>query len=121
MQGSWGDYALVILVLLFTSLGLGFLISLVAQTDMQAVQYAMFLLLGSVFFSGFFLDLRYLWEPIRALSWAIPATYGIRMLQDTALRGGSINAQVLYTLLGIGVGLFVISWFLLRRRLRLSV
>jgi len=111
MQGSWGDYAVVILVLLFTSLGLGFLISLVAKTDMQAVQYAMFLLLGSIFFSGFFLDLRYLWEPVRVISWVLPATYGIKMLQDTALRGAPINALVLFSLLGIGVGLFMISCY----------
>jgi ABC-2 type transport system permease protein len=121
MQGSWGTYALVLLVVLFTSLGLGFLISLVAKTDMQAVQYAMFLLLGSIFFSGFFLDLRYLWEPVRVVSWALPATYGIKMLQDTALRGAPINALLFYALLGIGVGLYIISWLLLRRRLALSV
>ena len=118
MQGSWRDFALVILGLIITSLGLGFVISLIAQTDMQAVQYAMFLLLGSIFFSGFFLDLRYLWAPIRAVSWAIPATYGIRMLQDTALRGAPINGQVYFTLLGIGAGLFAIAWLLLRRRLQ---
>ncbi len=121
MQGSWRDYALVLLVLLFTSLGLGFVISLVAKTEMQAVQYAMFLLLGSVFFSGFFLDLRYLLEPVRSISWALPATYGIRMLQDTALRGAPINALLLFALLGIGLALLTISWFLLRRRLQLSV
>jgi ABC-2 type transport system permease protein len=121
MQGSWRDYALVLSVLLFTSLGLGFVISLVAKTEMQAVQYAMFLLLGSVFFSGFFLDLRYLLEPVRSISWALPATYGIRMLQDTALRGAPINALLLFALLGIGLALLTISWFLLRRRLQLSV
>ena len=121
MQGGWREYALVILAMLFTSLGMGFFISLIARTDMQAVQYAMFILLGSVFFTGFFLDLRYLWEPIRAISWALPATYGIKMLQDTALRGVPVNIQLLLTLLGIGVGLFTISWYLLRRRLQLSV
>ena len=57
MVGNWVNYAIVLLTLLFTALGLGFLISLLAKTEMQAVQYAMLLLLGSVFFSGFFLDL----------------------------------------------------------------
>jgi len=118
MQGAWRDYALVILVLLFTSLGLGFLISLVAKTEMQSVQYAMFLLLGSVFFSGFFLDLRYLSEPIRSLSWALPATYGIRLLQDIMLRGTSVNLVPFFALLGIGVGMFIVAWWLLRRRLQ---
>jgi ABC-2 type transport system permease protein len=118
MRGSWTEYAAVILVLIFTSLGMGFLISLVSQTDTQAVQYSMFLLLGSVFFSGFFLDLRYLWEPVRIVSWALPATYGIRLLQDIMLRGGAILPNLFYGLLAIGVGLFLVSWLLLRRLMR---
>jgi hypothetical protein len=44
MLGEWLDYGLVILVLLFTALGLGFLISLISQTDTQAVQFSMFVL-----------------------------------------------------------------------------
>jgi ABC-2 type transport system permease protein len=115
--GSWVGYALVIQVLLFTSLGLGFLISMIARTEMQAVQYAMFVLLGSVFFSGFFLDLRYLWWPVRSFSWALPATYGIRLLQDIVLRGTSMNLYLFFALLGIGIVLFLICWILLRRRL----
>ncbi len=85
MLGSWVNYALVALTLLFTALGIGFLISLLAGTEMQAVQYAMFILLGSVFFSGFFLDLRYLWQPVRAISWMLPATYAIRLMQNLML------------------------------------
>ena len=118
MLGTWVDYALVLLTLLFTALGVGFLLSLFAKTEMQAVQYAMFILLGSVFFSGFFLDLRYLWEPVRAISWALPATYAIRLLQNLMLRGDPINLSVHLALLGIGVLLFILTWFLLRRRLQ---
>jgi ABC-2 type transport system permease protein len=118
MRGDWVTYALVVLVLLFTALGLGFLISLISQTETQAVQYAMFLLLGSVFFSGFFLDLRYLWEPIRAVSWALPATYGISLLQNIMLRGLPADQTLFFGLLAIGVGLFLVSWLLLRRLMR---
>jgi ABC-2 type transport system permease protein len=118
MLGDWVDYALVILVLLFTALGLGFLISLISQTDTQAVQFSMFILLGSVFFSGFFLDLRYLWEPVRAVSWALPATYGIRLLQDIMLRGNRAEPLLFYGLLAIGTGLFLLCWFLLKRVMR---
>lgn len=118
VSGRWLDYAQVILVLLFTSLGMGFLISLIAKTDLQAVQYAMFMLLGSVFFSGFILDLRYLWQPVRAVSWGLPATYGIRLLQDIMLRGAPPSANLVLALFSIGVGLFILSWFLLRRRLQ---
>ena len=117
MLGNWVDYGLVILVLLFTSLGMGFLISLISQTETQAVQFSMFTLLGSVFFSGFFLDLRYLWEPVRVFSWALPATYGIRLLQDIMLRGVLQQPLFLNALTAIGLVLFVIAWLLLRRRM----
>ncbi|MGH2542591.1 MAG: ABC transporter permease, partial [Ardenticatenaceae bacterium] len=55
MLGTWANYALVVALLLFASLGIGFVISLIVETDSQAVQYAMIILLSSVFFSGFFL------------------------------------------------------------------
>ena len=118
MLGTWVDYAIVMLTLLFTALGMGFLISLFAKTEMQAVQYAMFVLLGSVFFSGFFLDLRYLWEPVRTVSWLLPATYAIRLLQTIMLRGQTIEPLLYFALLGIGVLLFIFAWFIFRRRLQ---
>jgi ABC-2 type transport system permease protein len=118
MRGPWLDYAAVVLVMLFTALGVGFLISLVSQTDTQAVQNSMFLLLGSVFFSGFFLDLRYLWQPVRVVSWALPATYGIRLLQEIMLRGTHLVPLLFYGLLAIGIVLFVICWLLLHRLMR---
>ena len=117
MFGQWTSYALAVVVLLFTSLGVGFLISLISQTDTQAVQYSMLLLLASIFFSGFFLDLRLLWQPMKILAWSLPATYGIRMLQDVMLRGASAPAMLLEGLALIGVGLFLIDWLILRRRM----
>jgi ABC-2 type transport system permease protein len=117
MFGQWTSYALAVIVLLFTSLGVGFLISLISQTDTQAVQYSMLLLLASIFFSGFFLDLRLMWEPMKILAWSLPATYGIRMLQDVMLRGASAPAQILYGLALIGIALFFINWWMLRRRM----
>jgi ABC-2 type transport system permease protein len=117
MQGQWLPYILVVAALLFAALGFGFLFSLAAKTELQAVQYSMFMLLGSVFFSGFFLDLRYLWLPVRTVSWMLPATYGIRLLQDIMLRGEPASMILMVALLAIGAGLFFIDWLLLRRRL----
>lgn len=117
MFGQWIHYAAAVIVLLFTALGVGFLISLISQTDTQAVQYSMLLLLASIFFSGFFLDLRLMWEPIKVLAWSLPATYGIRMLQDIMLRGASAPALILQGLALIGIGLFLVNWLILRRRM----
>lgn len=117
MFGDWWNYAAAVVVLLFTSLGVGFLISLISETDTQAVQYSMLLLLASIFFSGFFLDLRLMWEPMKILAWSLPATYGIRMLQDIMLRGAAAPALLLQGLLLIGIGLFIVNWLILRRRM----
>src|SRR5215208_1168543 len=117
MFGQWTSYALAVVVLLFTSLGAGFFISLISETDTQAVQYSMLLLLASIFFSGFFLDLRLMWQPIKVLAWSLPATYGNRMLQDIMLRGASVPALLAEGLALIGIGFFIVDWFLLRRRM----
>jgi ABC-2 type transport system permease protein len=117
MFGNWWNYAAAVVILLFTSLAVGFFISLISQTDTQAVQYSMLLLLASIFFSGFFLDLRLMWPPMKILAWSLPATYGIRMLQDVMLRGASVPVLVFEGVALIGIVLFVIDWFLLRRRM----
>lgn len=115
--GPWPDYALAVVILLFTSLGVGFLISLISETDTQAVQYSMLLLLASIFFSGFFLDLRLMWDPIKFVAWSLPATYGIRMLQDIMLRGSTVPPMIFQGIALIGLALFLIDWFLLRRKM----
>ncbi|HEX7973864.1 MAG TPA: ABC transporter permease [Anaerolineales bacterium] len=115
MLGNWTNYALVVAGLLFTSMGIGFIISLVSQTDSQAVQYTMILLLTSVFFSGFLLNLDMIWKPVRVLSWSLPTTYGIVMLRDIMLRGNAPSLLLLIGLPLIGLGLFLLSWLLLRR------
>lgn len=111
------DYALAVVILLFTSLGVGFLISLISETDTQAVQYSMLLLLASIFFTGFFMDLRLMRESMTVLAWSLPATYGIRMLQDIMLRGSSMPQLIFLGIASIGMVLFVIDWVLLRKKM----
>jgi ABC-2 type transport system permease protein len=115
--GNLLDYALAVVALLFTSLGVGFLISLISETDTQAVQYSMLLLLASIFFSGFFMDLRLMRESVTVLAWSLPATYGIRMLQDIMLRGSSVPQLVFWGVVSIGIALFLLDWLLLRKKM----
>ena len=115
MLGSWGYYALVVLALLCASLSLGFFLSLLARTDSQAIQYAMLLLLASIFFSGFFLALYRLWEPVRAVSWALPVTYGINLLQSVMLRGKMPSMILLGALFLFALVFFLIDWWRLSR------
>jgi len=115
MLGNWWYFALVIAAILFTSLGIGFAISIVSQTDSQAVQYSMIILLASVFFSGFIMSLDMLAPPVRAISWLLPTTYGTLLLRDIALRGTDPNWLLLGGLTAIGLVFMLISWQLMRR------
>ncbi|MEO6623488.1 MAG: ABC transporter permease [Burkholderiaceae bacterium] len=115
MLGSWLYYAAVVALVLFASLGIGFVISLMSQTDSQAVQLAMLVLLASVFFSGFFMALYLFWPAVRVISWMLPVTYGIQLLQGIMLRGTTPNFTFLGGLFAIGLGLFIVAWFQMNR------
>jgi ABC-2 type transport system permease protein len=120
MLGSALNYALILLALIFTSLGFGFVISLISETDSQAVQYTMIMLLTSVFFSGFIMQVSVLWKPIRVLSWMLPTTYGIQLLRANMLLGRPIDPLLIAGLVAIGVVLCVLAWRLLHRELEVE-
>ena len=125
MNGNWIAYWIVITALLFASLGVGFLISAIVETDSQAVQYSMIVLLSSVFFSGFFISIEALLPAVRTVSWMLPATYAILLLQDIMLRGSTgdfflltRDPYLIARLLAYGVALFTIAWLFFRRSMR---
>ena len=118
LVGTVGWVAGVLALVLVSSLGIGFVASLLAGSDSQAVQFAMIVLLASLFFGGFFLDLERLTYPVEAISLVLPVRYGISALQDVMLRGiapSTFDLTGLVTLTVVGFGM---SWMLLRRRLR---
>jgi ABC-2 type transport system permease protein len=117
MLGSWLGYSLSLAALIFTSLGIGFIFSLVARSDSQAIQFSMITLLATVFFSGAFVNLQTLHGSVRLISWTLPATYGISLLQNIMLRGSSADPRLLLGLAAIGLGLFLVALWLLRRRM----
>jgi ABC-2 type transport system permease protein len=119
MLGNWWYFSLVLVIELFTSLGIGFAISIVSQTDSQAVQYSMITLLSSVFFSGFIMSLDMFWGPVKVVSWLLPATYGTYLLRGIALNDSGPDWAVLGGLLAIGLVLMLISWGLMRRLISL--
>ncbi len=75
--------------MLLASLGIGLLIAVISDSERQAVQLSLLLLLASVFFSGFVLAISEFTEPVRVLAYMLPVTHGIRLMQDIMLRGGT--------------------------------
>jgi ABC-2 type transport system permease protein len=105
----------VIALLLAASLGIGALIAVVSDSERQAVQLSLLLLLASVFFSGFVLAIEEFSAPVRAIAALLPVTHGIRLLQDLMLRGTITQAWSLVALALIALTSSWASWALLRR------
>jgi ABC-2 type transport system permease protein len=118
LLGSIVLFGAIVLLLTFASLGVGLLISLVADSERQAVQLSMLVLLASVFFSGFVLPVTDFAEWMQYISYGLPVTHGIATLQQLMLRGVVVDTWMLGILLGIGLVLYLISLLRLRRVLR---
>jgi len=115
--GEPGWAVVTIGLLLFSSLGLGFFIAGLAQTETQAVQLAMLVLLASIFFGGFFLPLDTLWEPVRAISYVLPVTFGSIDLREVMLRGATPELVTLAALGIIGLACYAAASLELNRRM----
>ena len=113
--GGWPILIGLVLLLTFASLGLGILISLLADSERQAVQLSMLVLLASVFFSGFVLPVGDFIPAVRAVAYALPVTHGIQTFQETMLRGEVRSVWMVGALAGIGVALYVVALLRLRR------
>lgn len=118
LLGGWQIFVGIVLLLTFASLGVGLLISLVADSEHQAVQLSMLVLLASVFFSGFVLPVSDFASWTQYLAYLLPVTHGIATLQQLMLRGVVIDTWMLAALAAIGIVLFAGSLFRLRRVLR---
>lgn len=118
LLGGWVPFVTVVLLLTFASLGLGLLISLIADSERQAVQLSMIVLLASVFFSGFVLPVNEFLPVVQYVAYALPVTHGIETLQQAMLRGDIRDTWMLWALGGIGAVLFLFSLLRLRRIMR---
>ncbi|MHB8644553.1 MAG: ABC transporter permease [Thermomicrobiales bacterium] len=116
--GSYAEFAAVIALLIAAALGLGLVISAVASSETQAVQYAMLILLASVFFGNFFLPIDTLYPWARFISYCLPITYGVQAMQNIMLRGIAANPNDLIALAAFAVGFFLLGTLLFRRTVR---
>jgi len=119
MRGSVAWLAVGGVGLLAASIGFGMMLSLLAKTGVQAVQFAMLALLAGLFFGGFFLDLDAFSYPVKLLSWLLPVSYGTRLFRDVMLRGVDPSVYDLIGLAATTVAFGIAASFLMRRQLRI--
>jgi ABC-2 type transport system permease protein len=92
-----GNYFLLLALaglFVLSSLGLGLLISTVSQTQAQAMQMALFVMLPSIILSGFVFPREGMPHPIRELGLLIPLTYFLQILRGIILKG--VGVEVLW-------------------------
>lgn len=117
LAGTIGMWTVVIGLLLVSSLGLGFILSAVARTDSQAIQFAMLTLLASIFLSGFFLSSSRLEPAVQWIAQILPVTHGIELLRQEMFLGSFVEPSRLWILAGLTAFYAIAAWVLGARRL----
>ncbi|HEX5012776.1 MAG TPA: ABC transporter permease [Candidatus Limnocylindrales bacterium] len=118
MLGDGWALGAVVLLLIGASLGLGLLVAAFSDSERQAVQLSLLLLLASVFFSGFVLGTDEFSEPVRTLTALLPVTNGIQLIGDVMLRGSTGAVAPLVALAAEAVAYTALAWLIIRRALR---
>jgi ABC-2 type transport system permease protein len=116
VEGGFPRLILGMALLTVASLGLGFLVSALARSELQAVQVSMLLLIASGFFAGFLFPLGQMKGPATVISHFLPATYGIRGLQDVMIRGEGISGLDLAGLVLMAVFTLGLTRYLIGRK-----
>lgn len=94
MSGGWIALGAGLMLFIVGSLSLGFLISTVAKTQLQAMQMSFFYMLPSILLSGFMFPFRGMPEWAQAIGTAIPVTHFLRVVRGSLLKGvGFENAM----------------------------
>ena len=91
------------------SLGLGLLVSTVAKTQLEAVQFAFVIMLPSVLLSGFMFPRSEMPLPIYLVTFAIPVTYFIEILRGIVLRSADI-LDLIPSIFGLTICGMVVLW-----------
>ncbi len=105
---------------MLTTLGVGVLVSTVANNQQQAFMGAMFFIMPAVLLSGFITPVENMPEWLQPLSGLTPVRHFVEILRAVMLKNASfseLSAQFV-ALGGMGVAVYAASAYRLRRRLK---
>lgn len=110
IRGSLLELYLLTLFFITASLGLGLMISNLAQNQMQAFQMAFFVMLPSILLSGFMFPRAAMPKFIFYLSYVIPLTYYLDIIRGIVLKGigfpylvGQVTALLVFSLIFVTI------------------
>ena len=114
MAGGWLGLSLGVLLFIIGSLGLGFLISTLTRTQLQAMQLSVFYLLPSILLSGFLFPFRGMPDWAQAIGTIIPVTHFLRIVRGALLKGQSL-ADMTPSLLALAIFVCAVAALALAR------
>lgn len=114
MAGGWPGLILGTTLFIIGSLGLGFLISTLTRTQLQAMQLSVFYLLPSILLSGFMFPFRGMPEWAQWIGTMMPVTHFLRIVRGALLKGQGF-ADMGPSLLALAVFVCAVSALALAR------
>ena len=111
VSGNLALLAVLSLIFLIPSLGLGLFISTLATTQVEAELMSLFILLPSVILSGAIFERSLMPLPMQIVGYVIPLTFFVEILRGIIVRGAGL-AQLWGWVLPMalyGVGIFVLA------------
>lgn len=111
MMGGWLALAMGLTLFIVGSLALGFLISTVARTQLQAMQMSFFYMMPSILLSGFMFPFSGMPGWAQAIGTAIPVTHFLRVVRGALLKGVGLAeaAPSLFALVVFCVGVTALA------------
>ncbi|MBS0411259.1 MAG: ABC transporter permease [Proteobacteria bacterium] len=94
MVGGWTAFVLGLFLFIVGSLALGFLISTVAKTQLQAMQMSFFYIMPSILLSGFMFPFAGMPKWAQAIGSAIPVTHFLRIVRGSLLKGEGLDGSL---------------------------
>ncbi|MDF2900098.1 MAG: ABC-type multidrug transport system, permease component, partial [Phenylobacterium sp.] len=91
MLGGWLGLSAGVALFIIGSLALGFLMSTVAKTQLQAMQMSVFYILPSILLSGFMFPFRGMPAWAQALGEVVPVTHFLRVVRGALLKGQGVE------------------------------
>lgn len=85
--GSFAAFSAATTIFIFANLMLGYLISTLARTQMQAMQMTFFVFLPSILLSGFMFPFHAMPDWAQAVGEALPITHFLRIVREIMLKG----------------------------------
>ena len=108
------------MLLLFTTLGLGLLLSTVAQNQQQAMQLAMFTIFPQILVSGLIFPLTSLPRWVQYLAYLLPFTHYVPIARGMFIKGQGLDQLLVPSLVLVGYAVAALGLASVRFRKRLA-